>query len=391
MSHFSVLVIGPDPEKQLAPYHEYECTGEADQYVVPVDITQEAREEYAKATNRFYVDVEGNRHSPYGYEFYREPTAEELPKIGLGTGFGGNLMWASRDWEDGKGYRAKVHYLPEGFTEVTLPATETKTFAEFIESHHEYEKVEPGAAVDTKEKHRWGWYKVDETGEVTEVLRFTNPNKKWDWYVTGGRYGKRLRLYPGVEAMDTPVPRPSRFVTRLFRAEAAGKEWNPSLSVAAKHVDQALRGNIDFEGMRKAAEEKGGEEYDKTMAIVGPHMEGFQTWDVVFAKHPGNVEAARAEYHAQPARVAVKDHRDFWFTSLDEFACTREEYVKRCGEQALMTFAVVKDGKWYERGEMGWWAAVFNEKDHEAWSEEYAKLVENLPDDTLLTMIDCHI
>lgn len=26
MSHFTVLVIGDDPELQLAPYHEYECT-----------------------------------------------------------------------------------------------------------------------------------------------------------------------------------------------------------------------------------------------------------------------------------------------------------------------------------------------------------------------------
>ena len=26
MSHFLVLVIGDNPEKQLAPYHEFECT-----------------------------------------------------------------------------------------------------------------------------------------------------------------------------------------------------------------------------------------------------------------------------------------------------------------------------------------------------------------------------
>ena len=33
MSHFAVLVIGPDPERQLAPYHEFECTGMDDEYV----------------------------------------------------------------------------------------------------------------------------------------------------------------------------------------------------------------------------------------------------------------------------------------------------------------------------------------------------------------------
>ncbi len=37
MSHFSVLVISEkqeDVEKLLAPYHEFECTGENDKYVV---------------------------------------------------------------------------------------------------------------------------------------------------------------------------------------------------------------------------------------------------------------------------------------------------------------------------------------------------------------------
>ena len=27
MSHYTVLVIGDDPEKQLAPFHEFGCTG----------------------------------------------------------------------------------------------------------------------------------------------------------------------------------------------------------------------------------------------------------------------------------------------------------------------------------------------------------------------------
>ena len=37
MSHFSVMVIGGNVEEQLQPYHEFECTGINDQYVVDVD------------------------------------------------------------------------------------------------------------------------------------------------------------------------------------------------------------------------------------------------------------------------------------------------------------------------------------------------------------------
>jgi hypothetical protein len=58
---------------------------------------------------------------------------------------------------------------------------------------------------------------------------------------------------------------------------------------------------------------------------------------------------------------------------------------------ALRTFAVVKDGNWYERGKMGWWAVVFDEKDEEAWDYEFTKLIQNLDLDTWLSIVDCHI
>lgn len=59
--------------------------------------------------------------------------------------------------------------------------------------------------------------------------------------------------------------------------------------------------------------------------------------------------------------------------------------------EEISVFAVVKDGKWYERGKMGWFAVVSDEKDKDAWSEEVKQLLATLPPDTLLTMYDCHI
>src|SRR3546814_8966760 len=41
MSHFGVLVIGGNVEQQLAPYHEFECTGLNDQFVQDIDVTEE--------------------------------------------------------------------------------------------------------------------------------------------------------------------------------------------------------------------------------------------------------------------------------------------------------------------------------------------------------------
>src|ERR1043165_1149323 len=43
MSHFTVLVIGSNIEQQLHPFHEFECTGISDEFVVDVDITEEVQ------------------------------------------------------------------------------------------------------------------------------------------------------------------------------------------------------------------------------------------------------------------------------------------------------------------------------------------------------------
>lgn len=57
----------------------------------------------------------------------------------------------------------------------------------------------------------------------------------------------------------------------------------------------------------------------------------------------------------------------------------------------ITTFAVVKDGEWYERGEMGLWGCVSNEKEADDWDAEVKALLIDLPGDTLLTVVDCHI
>ena len=53
---------------------------------------------------------------------------------------------------------------------------------------------------------------------------------------------------------------------------------------------------------------------------------------------------------------------------------------------------ITPDGEWHERGEMGWWACVSNEKDKDAWETEYRNAVKALADeDICVTVVDCHI
>lgn len=57
----------------------------------------------------------------------------------------------------------------------------------------------------------------------------------------------------------------------------------------------------------------------------------------------------------------------------------------------LITFAVLKNGDWFEQGEMGWFGFVNKEKEEEQWVLEVKKLLSDLPEDTLISIYDCHI
>jgi len=150
MSHFTVLVIGDDPERQLAPFHEFECTGTDDQYVQDIDITKEARKKYEEATEVQLVAPDGTAYSRYDDCFYREMTEEEAKAVGPLGGVGSCSVgsFASKDWGDGKGYRTKLHFIPDGYVEQTVPKSSTEDFAAFVESYYGYSPVVATAEPD---------------------------------------------------------------------------------------------------------------------------------------------------------------------------------------------------------------------------------------------------
>jgi hypothetical protein len=69
MSHFACMVIGPNIETQLAPYHEFECTGIDDEYVVDVDETADYQKEYDEGKRTMLRRADGSLHNPYADEF----------------------------------------------------------------------------------------------------------------------------------------------------------------------------------------------------------------------------------------------------------------------------------------------------------------------------------
>lgn len=72
---------------------------------------------------------------------------------------------------------------------------------------------------------------------------------------------------------------------------------------------------------------------------------------------------------------------------------TDEDYVKNVEfTKDAVPFAFIDSrGMWRERGEMGWFACVANEKDRVDWENEFFNYVNNLDGDMMVSVIDCHI
>ena len=52
---------------------------------------------------------------------------------------------------------------------------------------------------------------------------------------------------------------------------------------------------------------------------------------------------------------------------------------------------VTEDGEWREKGEMGWWGSVSNEKTEDSWKQQFVDYVKSLDENCLVTVVDFHI
>lgn len=333
MSHFTVLVIGENPKEQLALYQENNM-GDCPQEFLEFNETEtEYLKKYEEETIEKIVMPDGRMLSRYDDEFRIKGT------WGTGTG---------------------THEVPEYLEKREVPFKEIyPTFEDFMKDYHGYNERD------------------DKTGKYGY---WENPNAKWDWYELGGRWTGFFKTKPQVE--DAVVGKPGL----LTEPAEVG------------FADQLRKSEIDIEYMREEAARKAMEKYDFAELLVG-HLEKNLTWEEVHEKFNDKMDEARKFYWEQP-RCAVweaerkKDFKSFplgWDSSPDDFHESREKYIQRAKDGALVTFAVIKDGKWYERGKMGWWACVSDEKGVDDWNAQVSKMIDELSEDTLMSVYDCHI
>jgi len=306
MSHFTVLVIGKDPEGQLEKYDE-------------------------------------NLEVP----LYQKDLVSESEKA--------SFLAIYQTYDEKRTY-----------AKLTPEEAEANKLKSFDELYDEYG--------DDWNSNYW---KKNADGEWAEFSTYS-PNSKWDWFTLGGRWTGFFKQKVGAKVR---VGEPGVFGNK---AEVG-------------HCDQAKKKDIDFAGMRDDAGASAFDRYQEIKELFGGTIPKLTLkWadliddnNVLYKDIP--LDKKREMYHAQPAMLEVAKHNDKlgWGFDLDDYDCTVEEFVQKARNEAISTYSVVKDGVWYEKGEMGWWGMSRNEKDN--WEEEFNKLIDEADDNTLFSLYDCHI
>jgi len=198
------------------------------------------------------------------------------------------------------------------------------------------------------------YYEEEELGPNGEVYSTYNPDSKWDWYEVGGRYAGRIVVKEGVE-IDEPN------FSWGWREEDKDK-------VVAEGVktDSAYIKDVDFSKMHRTEED---------------YNEALRYWELV-------VEGDKPKNKEEEEQIKFTWYKPEYYVERYK---NKETYAK-C-QSSFAMWAVVKDGVWYEKGQMGWWA-MSNETHDEAVDWElnfFDRFIKDLSDDTLITIVDCHI
>nr|QBM02741.1 hypothetical protein [uncultured archaeon] len=349
MSHYTVLVLNDNPEEQLKPFDE-------SLKIDFQDCTEEVNKSWEKDTiSEWYADVDATI-TKEDFEILEKEGKLELKDFPPDP---------CHSYKFITGNRVRVNYE---FPEEIWRNTEHARFSEDIyvklinvikdeESRPikiifaSLEKIDSPKQISMKEKYgsfekfldEYHGYKKEEDGRMGY---WNNEKATWDWYTLGGRWTGMLKLKEG----------------------ATGKTGKPGLQTEkadAGCVDSARKCDIDFVEMSKKGLEESAITYDK-------FLEKYENDKECKSYHPYFEYGVKGEMED---KVFIPE--------------TKESYIKR--HASFVTFAVLKNGEWFERGRMGWWGIASDEKSNEVWDNEFNKLISELPEETLLSVYDCHI
>lgn len=221
---------------------------------------------------------------------------------------------------------------------------------------------------------------LDEDG-ISYLMTTYNPKSKWDYWVVGGRYNASFVIKPDASEDDFTPSAP---------------HWPEDLGNDADHrsaSDHAFKRAIDYGAMILRARAQAQDEWAEYRQAVGdsePPANSFYE----FQKHYEDINDAN-EAWSKSAWVQATTQISLFASPEDFFVGAdnpRQAYIDHAENMAVAGYyAVVKDGEWYARGNMGWFGMSDDEIDHDEWLSQVRDMIAGLPGDTLLTTVDCHI
>lgn len=256
---------------------------------------------------------------------------------------------------------------------------ESESFAEFCEAWFGLTRLTSPAQPDLTGKHKYGYVQVDSTGNVEAVIKRTNPNKKWDYWRVGGRYRAKLQVRDS--AVSAVASDPSW-------------EWRDSTDLP-EGFDSACVADIDFDKMKAVAVQARKDWASDCINKCGLSREAFDSG----CRQQKESHAKWLKLEPRPRGDEYRQWlRESGYSDLADALKNNWELPDTDGKPLdewiesappIAAFAVVKDGNWYEKGRMGWWACVSDED--EQWDEKFNELVASLQPTQWVTFVDCHI
>ena len=220
MSHFSVVVHIPANnenllktddylEEVMLPWHEYESTGFDNQYVQQIEVTKYAVDLFTKLDETWYCPTSPITMYRSKAMFRREELekrtltlAEQVRAQSGELPFGERNVSVERDRATGEAY---MLYIPDTYIRALSAPCHTEAFESFLVH---YFGIANATINDMADAPATGPYLYivpgTDTGpfpldsdinqirdtllKQTRVFEYTNPNAKWDWWETGGRF-----------------------------------------------------------------------------------------------------------------------------------------------------------------------------------------------------------
>lgn len=205
------------------------------------------------------------------------------------------------------------------------------------------------------QKDEKGWFYVSER----------NPKSKWDWYTIGGRFS-------------------GSFITILKNVE------NPN-----QRVDSIKKKYIDLDAIRAKEAEDARAEYQSVANCFPdgkiPRIEYKWTDVLKMDKLKTRQEKMKFYFSQENVKTFNQNTENLTYGTIEMYQDTEDEFVAKRVNSVFEPFAIVKDGKWFERAKMGWWVQTSDEKSPEEWHKLFEKLWSEIDDEELITFVDCHI